>query len=133
MSTRKLPETKPTWWDGLVAAAVIALAVIVAAGFYAPKKADGPLRVVISAEGETLEQGTLLELSGTRVYTNRGYTLTVEIADGAVNVVDSDCPGHDCQHTPPISRSGQSIVCLPAQIVITLEGASSDAPDVVVG
>ena len=133
MSTRKLPETKPTWWDGLVAAAVIALAVIVAAGFYAPKKADGPLRVVISAEGETLEQGTLLELSGTRVYTNRGYTLTVEIADGAVNVVDSDCPGHDCQHTPPISRAGESIVCLPAQIVITLEGASSDAPDVVVG
>ena len=133
MSTRKLPETKPTWWDGLVAAAVIALAVIVAVGFYAPKKADGPLRVVISAEGKTLEQGTLLELSGTRVYTNRGYTLTVEIADGAVNVVDSDCPGHDCQHTPPISRSGQSIVCLPAQIVITLEGASSDAPDVVVG
>ena len=133
MTSRPLPETRPKIWDGLVAAAVIALAVIVAVGFYAPKKADGPLRVVISAEGETLEQGTLLELSGTRVYTNRGYTLTVEIADGAVNVVDSDCPGHDCQHTPPISRSGQSIVCLPAQIVITLEGASSDAPDVVVG
>ena len=133
MSTRKLPETKPTWWDGLVAAAVIALAVIVAVGFYAPKKADGPLRVVISAEGETLEQGTLLELSGIHVYTNRGYTLTVEIADGAVNVVDSDCPGHDCQHTPPISRAGESIVCLPAQIVISLQGASTDAPDVVVG
>ena len=133
MSTRKSPETKPTWWDGLVAAAVIVLAVAVAAGFYAPKKAEGPLRAVISAEGKTLEQGTLLELSGTRVYTNRGYTLTVEIADGAVNVVDSDCPGHDCQHTPPISRAGESIVCLPAQIVITLEGASSGAPDVVVG
>ena len=114
MSTRKLPETKPTWWDGLVAAAVIALAVIVAAGFYAPKKADGPLRVVISAEGKTLEQGTLLELSGTSVYTNRGYTLTVEIADGAVNVVDSDCPGHVCQHTPPSPGQGRaSCVCRP--------------------
>ena len=133
MSTRKSPKTKPTWWDGLVAAAVIALAVAVAAGFYAPKKAGGPLRAVISAEGKTLEQGTLLELSGTHVYTNRGYTLTVEIADGMVNVTDSDCPNHDCQHTPPISRAGESIVCLPAQIVIHLEGAPADGPDVVVG
>ena len=133
MSTRKSPKTKPTWWDGLAAAAVIVLAVAVAARFYAPKKADGPLRVVISAEGKTLEQGALLELSGTHVYTNRGYTLTVDIADGAVNVVDSDCPGHDCQHTPPISRAGESIVCLPAQIVIHLEGTPIGGPDVVVG
>lgn len=133
MSTRKSPKTKPTWWDGLAAAAVIVLAVAVAAGFYAPKKANGPLRVVISAEGKTLEQGALLELSGTHVYTNRGYTLTVEITDGAVNVVDSDCPGHDCQHTAPISRAGESIVCLPAQIVIHLEGTPIGGPDVVVG
>ena len=133
MSTRKSPKTKPTWWDGLVAAAVIVLAVAVAAGFYAPKGGKGPLTVVVSAGGDVIEQGTLLELSGTHVYTHRGYTLTVEIADGTVNVVDSDCPGHDCQHTPPISRAGESIVCLPAQIVIHLEGTSTGGPDVIVG
>lgn len=134
MSTKRSPELKPTLWDAFAAAAVIALAVIVAVGFYAPKRSSGRLNVIISAEGKVLEQGTLLELSGTHTYTNRGYTLTVDIADGTVDVIDSDCPGHDCQHTPPISRSGQSIVCLPAQIVITLEGAPSpDAPDVVVG
>ena len=133
MPTRKSPKTKPTWWDGLVAAAVIVLAVIVAVGFYAPKDGNGPLTVVISAEGKTLEQGTLLELSGTHVFTNRGYTLIVEIADGTVNVVDSDCPNHDCQHTPPISRAGESIVCLPAQIIIHLEGTPTGGPDVIVG
>ena len=134
MTSIPLPKTKPTRWDGLVAAAVILLAVIAAIGFYAPKKAGGPLTVVISAQGEVLEQGTLLELSGTHTYTSRGYTLTVDIADGTVNVTDSDCPGHDCQHTPPISRSGQSIVCLPAQIVIHLEGApEGNTPDLIVG
>ena len=134
MSTRKLPETKPTVWDGLVAAAVIALAVIVAVGFYAPKTAHGPLTAAISVAGEEVERGTLLQLSGTHTYTNNGYTITVDIADGTVDVTDSTCPGHDCQHTPAISRAGQSIVCLPAQIVITLEGTpSADAPDVVVG
>ena len=60
MSTRRSPKTKPTWWDGLVAAAVILLAVIVAVGFYAPKRENGPLTVVISANGEVIEQGSLL-------------------------------------------------------------------------
>ena len=33
-----------------------------------------------------------------------------------------------------LSRAGQSIVCLPAQVVVHLEGASApDAPDVIVG
>ena len=53
---------------------------------------------------------------------------------GAVSVTDSDCPTQDCVHTGAISRAGQSIVCLPAQVVVHLEGASvPDAPDVIVG
>ena len=43
-------------------------------------------------------------------------------------------PTRDCVHTGAISRAGQSIVCLPAQVVVHLEGASApDAPDVIVG
>lgn len=134
MTSRSSPNLKPTLWDALVVLAVIVLGVAVALTVYGDKGTDGALTVVISAQGETLEQGTLLELSGTHTYANRGYTLTVEIADGTVNVTDSDCPGHDCQHTPPISHAGQSIVCLPAQIVIHLEGTpAGDAPDLIVG
>ena len=134
MTSKPSPKLKPTLWDVLVVLAVIVLGVVVALAVYSGKTAGGQLTVVISAEGKTLEQGTLSELSGTHTYTSRGYTLTVDITDGTVNVTDSDCPGHDCQHTPPISRVGQSIVCLPAQIVISLEGTpAGDAPDVIVG
>ena len=38
----------------------------------------------------------------------------------------------DCVHTGRITRSGQSIVCLPEQVVIQLTGGTSDA-DVVLG
>ena len=49
-------------------------------------------------------------------------------------MTDSDCPTQDCVHTGAISRAGQSIVCLPAQVVVHLEGASvPDAPDAIVG
>ena len=54
--------------------------------------------------------------------------------NGGVAVTDSNCPTQDCVHTGCITRTGQSIVCLPAQVVVHLEGASSpDAPDVIVG
>ena len=48
-------------------------------------------------------------------------------------VTDSDCPTQDCVHTGVITRAGQSIVCLPAQVVVHLEGTAPDAPDVIVG
>lgn len=135
MTSRQSPKLKPAAWDALVVACVVALGVIVALTFYGGRRdAGGPLTVVVSADGTELARGTLLEMNGTHSYTNRGYTLTVEIADGRVDVTGSDCPGHDCQHSPAITRAGQSIVCLPAQIVIHLEGTpATDAPDVIVG
>ena len=41
----------------------------------------------------------------------------------------------DCVHTGRITRSGQSIVCLPARIVIQLTGGQpdGDAVDIVIG
>lgn len=135
MTSRQSPKLKPTVWDALVVALVVALGVIVALIFYGGHRSfDGSLTVIVSADGAELARGALQEMNGTHSYTNRGYTLTVDIADGRVDVTDSDCPGHDCQHSPAITRAGQSIVCLPAQIVIHLEGAASaDAPDVIVG
>ena len=75
-----------------------------------------------------------------RTYTNNGVTLTVapcvtvkrdaetrtQTETAGVRVVSSDCPTQDCVHTGQISRAGQSIVCLPAHIVITLAGADAD-------
>ena len=52
--------------------------------------------------------------------------LTVAVENGAVRVSESDCPNQDCVHSGAISRAGQSIVCLPARVAVTLEGAASD-------
>ncbi|MCH5351499.1 MAG: NusG domain II-containing protein [Clostridiales bacterium] len=50
--------------------------------------------------------------------------LTVHIELGKVWVTDSDCPDKICEHTGKISRAGESIVCLPYGIVITINGRS---------
>ena len=43
-----------------------------------------------------------------------------------MRVSESDCPNQDCVHSGAISRAGQSVVCLPARVAVTLEGAAAD-------
>ena len=129
-STVKL---KPTVWDGLVVAVVVALAAIVAIVFYGNKQGNGDLKAVVSVGNQMVDTLPLSGESKTYTYRNNGYTLHVRVTDNGVCVQESDCPSQDCVHTGTITRVGQSIICLPAQIVIHLEGASSDAPDVIVG
>lgn len=127
------PELKWNRFDALVALAVVLLAVVSALCFYLPKNQSGALTVVIEASGQELRRVPLSYFTEATV-TSRGYTLHIAAEGGAVSVTDSDCPTQDCVHTGAISRAGQSIVCLPAQVVVHLEGASgTDAPDVIVG
>lgn len=127
------PELKFNRYDAVVAAIVALLAVAVALWFYLPKTQSGELTVVISTGGEETERVKLNNFTETAV-THNGYTLRITADDSGVRVADSDCPTQDCVHTGTITRAGQSIVCLPAQVVVHLEGtASADAPDVIVG
>ena len=119
------PKLKPTLWDALVVLVVLALAGLLAARPLLAAKTAGELTVSISVDGETVERCALSIYEG-GVYESRGYTLTVEAADGGVYVASSDCPNQDCVHSGAISRAGQSIVCLPARVAVTLEGAASD-------
>lgn len=128
------PELRFNRYDAIVAVIVALLAVFAALWFYLPKTGGGgDLTVVISVAGQETEREKLSGFAGT-VVSHEGYTLTVSADGESVWVSDSDCPTQDCVHTGHIRRSGQSIVCLPAQVVIHLEGAASaDAPDVIVG
>ena len=127
------PELKFNRYDAVVAAIVALLAVAVALWFYLPKTQSGELAVVISTGGEEAERVKLNNFTETTV-THNGYTLRITADGSGVRVADSDCPTQDCVHTGTITRAGQSIVCLPAQVVVHLEGAASaDAPDAIVG
>ena len=116
------PKLRPNGWDALAAAAVLALAVACAA---------------LSANGEPVDRVVLADLSGPeeRTYTSNGYTLRVAFGPESAQVTVSDCPTQDCVHMGEITRGGQSIVCLPARIVVQLEGgaAADDGVDLVIG
>ena len=136
------PKLTPGKYDLIVGAAVLALAALLGARFWlSPAPESGTLLAVVEIDGAEVDRFTLAQAAEeTRTYTNNGVTLTVvpcatvkrdaqtrtQTETAGVRVVSSDCPTQDCVHTGQISRAGQSIVCLPAHIVITLAGADAD-------
>lgn len=127
------PELKFNRYDAVVAVVVALLAVAAALWFCLPRTQTGDLTVVISVGGQETQRTGLKDFAPTTLSHN-GYTLTVAADGDSVWIASSDCPTQDCVHTGHIRRGGQSIVCLPAQVVVYLEGAASpDAPDVIVG
>lgn len=128
------PSLRPKPLDALVAAAVVALAVVTALLFYGPRTGAGQLTAVITQHGQTVRTVALTGLDKELVIPldDGTYHLTVRVSGDAAYIADSDCPGQDCVHTGAITRAGQSIVCLPAQVVVSLVSTASDV-DAVLG
>ena len=131
---RQLPKLRPTLWDFLAALCVAALAVIVAVFQWRGGQTQG-LTAVVSVDGAEVDRVFLDYAAGEKTYQAGDYTLTVEYDQDGAQVLASDCPTRDCVHTGTITRSGQSIVCLPGRFILHLEGGAADtnAIDAVLG
>ena len=127
----KSPELKPTKYDALVAAVVLLLAAVLGARYWFAPADTGALTAVVSVDGVEVER---LSFGHTeRSYQNNGYTVHVAVTPDGVRVDHADCPTQDCVRTGTISRAGQSIVCLPARIVITIVSGGATDYDVIAG
>ena len=130
------PKLRPGLWDALVVLVVAALAVGCAWTVWGGQDRGTELTAVVSVDGVETDRLPLKEAAGTeRTLSSNGYTLHVILTAEGVWVESADCPTQDCVHTGHISRGGQSIVCLPARVIVRLEGGQKDesAPDVVIG
>lgn len=82
--------------------------------------------VTVSLEGEQIARYLLTENISVPVKNSDGETLLIfNIENGAAFVSQPLCKDHSCERMGSISRAGESIICLPSQIVITVEGGSS--------
>ena len=91
--------------------------------------------VILPSEGKTavIEQnGTVaarLSLDKDTTYDvkiNGKITNTVVIKNHAVSVSYADCPDKICKNHKSISKSGETIVCLPNKVTVTVEGGEND-------
>lgn len=46
------------------------------------------------------------------------------VKDGKADVTEASCPDKICVRQNPISRTGETIVCMPNRVIVTIEQAS---------
>ena len=88
---------------------------------------SGGARVVeVHENGKLLLSLPLTQNTERTIRTDDGHTNHFVIRDGTVTMTSADCSDQTCVRTGGIRQAGQSIVCLPHRLVLTIVGQSSD-------
>ncbi|NLD19647.1 MAG: NusG domain II-containing protein [Clostridiales bacterium] len=86
--------------------------------------------LLITVNGEKFGSYPLLEDNKITIKKN-GHINNVTIMDGNVSMNFSDCNGQDCVHQHEISKTGESIVCLPNKVMLEIKGKSDEYDSIV--
>ncbi len=104
---------------------IIFLAAAAAAffGFWLANREAGEEAAVYIGEDEyirlPLDQDTEIVIEGAGGGQNR-----LVIRDGYADVTEATCPDQICVHQAPISQTGETIVCMPNRVIVTIEAGT---------
>ena len=79
--------------------------------------------VQVTVDGEVVGEYSLLKNG---IYSLNGGTNTLTIQNGEAYMSYSNCPDHVCENTGKIKHVGQTIICLPNRLTITIVGEITD-------
>lgn len=108
---------------------VVAVIVSVLAFFLYFVNADSGSVVIVEKDGEVIETLSL-EQDAERVYEFDGETNTLVIEDGKAKITDANCPDGICSQHKSINKSGESIICLPHKLVVTVSNDKENDDDI---
>ena len=92
---------------------------------FLPQSGEGSV-VEEHENGKLLLSLPLTQNTERTIRTDDGHTNHFVIRDGTVTMTSADCSDRTCVRTGGIRQAGQSIVCLPHRLVLTIVGQSSD-------
>ena len=80
----------------------------------------------VTVDGQLVLTVPLTREATVTVGENRGFRNVVEVSGGRVRVLAADCPDRLCVRQGWIRFGGESIVCLPHKLVVTVRGSEHD-------
>jgi len=118
-------QLKPRAGDYVVIAVIIITAVLMAFLFL---ENDSIEKVAVITHNNTVLDTVRLDRVNDRYTLNyQGeYPGTIEAENGRIRFSHAECPDQVCVRTGWISRPGQIAVCLPAGIIVKIEGNVTD-------
>lgn len=87
--------------------------------------------VVIKVDGAVVKQLALNSNTELDIAGYQGGINKIVVSEGSVFMSYADCPDELCVHTGKISKTGETIVCLPHRVVVEIIGAKEAYDSVV--
>ena len=108
-------------WDLILI--IVILAVILASFVIVELTKEPGAYVVVKVDG--VERGRYY-LSEDGEYELNGGTNILRIEDGRAYLIDASCPDKLCVNQGEITRTGETITCLPNKLTVTVYGAEEE-------
>lgn len=116
--------------DIIIVIFIIVAALLLELAFVLPSKADGV--AVISKDNEILKEINLSQSENITFALDNIKGYTFEVKNKKIRIANATCPDKICINMGYISKTGQTIVCIPAHLMIEIKSNTKEY-DVVVG
>lgn len=113
--------------------AVIATVLALCAAMLIPRFIHSGVTAVIYVGGEEYRRINLSESAELTLEPDTDPAVVIKVSGGAIYFESADCPDKLCVKTGKLSSAGDTAACLPAGVVITLEGSDDNLPDAITG
>lgn len=105
--------------DIFLVAGIFFLALITAAFYFIVYPKHGDI-VQITANGTVMKTLPLNQNSTYTIKTSENKENILEIKDGFARISAADCPDKLCVHQKKISKQGETLICLPHKVVVSI-------------
>ncbi len=117
--------------DLLLLVGVLAVVIIFAVIFFATRR-EGAYAAILQ-NGTEIARHSLAEDRQIQIQTEGTVTHLLVIEGGKARITRADCPDQICVNHRPVSKVGETVVCLPRELVIKIVGNETvQGPDMVV-
>ena len=130
MSIRKQPEPakgakRLSWKANLLFAAVVLTAAVLLVFLLRPRSKTEPLAAVVDF-GDGITETIPLDEDHDYLYDVGDYIVHLQVKDGAIAFLDSQCPDHVCEQFGWLSEQDAWAACVPAGVYVTVQAAETE-------
>lgn len=116
--------------DLILLGSIVLLTMIIFAAYFLYPRKNGDA-VVISVDGTVIKTLPLNQDTTYKIKSADNGVNTLVIQSGSASVTNATCPDKLCVHQKNISKKGETIVCLPHKVVISIESSKSSTLDAI--
>lgn len=107
---------------------ILLAALAITTGYLLFFREDGA-NAQITVNGEVYRTIPLDQDTTLTIPSDGGHTNILTIHDGYADITDADCPDRLCVHQKKISKKGETLVCLPHKVVISIISGKQSQTD----